>query len=127
MHERYGKRDLYLTQTLTKLTSYLKPTDINNFDEIAARYVNSPTKIAAVVMCIITSQLYDKLTDINDKMKLLGALTMMVVGGIGIGGTRYGGARFADIVFRMTFGVGFIVILHYLSIVSDHLIIKSMK
>lgn len=102
-----------------------KPSDINKFDELAARYVNSPTKIAAVVLCIITSQLYEKVTDIN-KLKLLGALTSTIVGGIGIGGTRHGNL-FADIVFRTIFGIGFITILHFLSVVSDDLIIKNLK
>ena len=102
-----------------------KPSDINKFDELAARYVNSPTKIAGVVMCIIVSQLYEKL-GFDNKLKLLGALTATIIGGIGIAGTRHANLL-ADIAFRLVFGAGFISILHYLSIVSDDLIIKSIK
>lgn len=104
----------------------MKPSDINKFDELAARYVNSPTKIAGIVICIISTQLYEKLTDMDDKMKLLGALTASIIGGIGIGGTRHAN-MFVDIVFRMVFGIGFIAMLHYLSIVSDLLVIRSIK
>jgi len=103
-----------------------KPSDINKFDELAARYVNSPTKIAGVVICIIFSQLYEKLTYMDDKMKLLGALTASIVGGIGIGGTRHANIV-VDIVFRMAFGIGFITMLYYLSVVSDLIIFKSIK
>eukprot|EP00986_Skeletonema_menzelii_P008329 scaffold3470_cov149-Skeletonema_menzelii.AAC.9 len=63
-----------------------KPSDINKFDELAVRYINSPTKVAGVVLCIIFSQLYEKLPDMDDKIKLLSGLTACIVGGIGIGG-----------------------------------------
>mmetsp|Transcript_12248 Transcript_12248/g.18515 ORF Transcript_12248/g.18515 Transcript_12248/m.18515 type:complete len:229 (-) Transcript_12248:1491-2177(-) len=102
-----------------------KPSDINKFDELAARYVNSPTKISGVVLCIVCSQLYEKLPDMEDKIKLLGGLTASIVGGIGIGGMRHANLL-VDIVFRLVFGLGFITMLHYLSIVSDQLIIKSI-
>lgn len=103
----------------------MKPSDINKFDELAARYVNSPTKISGVVLCIVCSQLYEKLPDMEDKIKLLGGLTASIVGGIGIGGMRHANLL-VDIVFRLVFGLGFITMLHYLSIVSDQLIIKSI-
>ena len=102
----------------------LKPSDINKFDELAARYINSPTKVAGVVMCLIFSQLYEKLPDMDDKIKLLSGLTACIVGPIGINGTRNSNL-FVDIVFRLIFGAGFITMLHYLSIVYQ-LIIKSL-
>lgn len=58
-------------------------------------------------------------------MKLLGALTASIVGGIGIGGTRHANIV-VDIVFRMAFGIGFITMLHYLSVVSDLISFKSI-
>ncbi len=110
---------------LTPSYFILKPSDINKFDELAARYINSPTKIAAVVLAIICSQLYEKVPDMDDKIKLLGGLTASIIGGIGIGGVRHSNLA-VDIVFRLIFGIGFITMLHYLSVVSDQLIIKSL-
>ncbi len=61
----------------------------------------------------------------DDKIKLLAGLTANIVGGIGIGGVRHSNL-IVDIVFRLIFGIGFITMLHYLSVVSDQLIIKSL-
>ena len=102
-----------------------KPTDIDKFEEMCARYVNLPTKIVVAVMYGIVNLLLTHLDD-TDKMKLMGALAAFTVGGVGIGGTRHGSLAI-DCIFRLVFGAGFCAILYYLAEVSDIVLIKSME
>ena len=102
-----------------------KPSDINKLDEIAARYVDLPTKMAVGVMAGVVNLLYARLGE-GDRMKLLGALAVHVVGGIGIGGTRHGSLGM-DCFFRCLFAVGFIAVLYYLNEVSEIVLIESIS
>lgn len=102
-----------------------KPTDINKFDEMAARYVSLSTKIAVAVMYGIVNLLHSHLGD-DDKKKLMVAFAAFTAGGIGIGGTRHASLTM-DCFFRFVFGVGFVAILHYLAEVSDIVLIKSIS
>lgn len=112
------RRNLFVVITSTR------PSDINKFDEIAARYVTLPSKIAAFVMYGIVNTLHSHLSD-DDKMWIMGALAAYVMGGIGIGGTRHGSVAL-DCFFRCMFSAGFVAILHYVAEVSDIVLIKSM-
>lgn len=112
-------------QALFIVITNAKPTDINRFDDMAARYVSLPTKISAAVMYGIVIALHEHLDD-DDKKKIMGALAAFAVGGIGIGGTRHGSLGL-DCLFRCVFGAGFIGILHFLAEVSDVFLIKSIE
>ena len=101
------------------------PTDINKFDDMSARYVTLPNKIAMAVMYGIVNMLHAHLGE-EDKMKLMGAFAVFIMGGIGIGGTRHG-SLVLDCLFRCAFWAGFIAVLHYLAEVADIVLIKSMN
>ena len=103
----------------------VRPTDINRLDDMAARYVQLPTKIMVGVMVGIIHLLRQHLNEF-DKLKLMGAFTVFVVGGLSINGARHGSAAM-DWFFRFVFVAGFIAILHYLSEVSDIVLIKSIN
>lgn len=103
----------------------IKPTDINKFDEIAARYVSFATKIALAVMYGIVNILRQHLDEIEN-LKLMAAFGAFIVGGMGIGGTRHGSVSM-DCFFRCLFGVGFTAILHFVAEVSDIVLIKSIN
>ncbi len=103
----------------------IKPTDINKFDEMAARYVSLATKIAAAVMYGIVSILREHLNEV-ESLKLMAASAAFTVGGMGIGGTRHGSVGL-DCLFRCLFGVGFIAILYYVAEVSDIVFMKTIK
>lgn len=96
----------------------IKPTDITNFDEMAARYVSFASKIGAAVMFGTVSILREHLDEIEN-LKLMAASAAFTVGGMGIGGTRHGSFGM-DCFFRFLFGLGFIAVLHYVAEVADH-------
>ena len=112
-------------QALFIIITKNKPMDVNNFDEMAARYVSAPTKMAPIVMYVIMTLINPHLGD-DDTMKLMAALAAFTVGGIGIGGTRHGSIAL-DRLFRCVFGAGFVAILHYLAEASDAVLIKSAQ
>lgn len=102
-----------------------RPTDINKFDDMGARYATFPTKIAVAVMYGVVNSLEPHLGD-ADKKKLMAAFAVFAIGGVGIGGTRHG-STILDIFFRCVFGAGFIAVLHFMAEVSDLVLIKSMN
>mmetsp|Transcript_23611 Transcript_23611/g.48882 ORF Transcript_23611/g.48882 Transcript_23611/m.48882 type:complete len:229 (+) Transcript_23611:124-810(+) len=103
-----------------------KPSDINKFEEMSARYANFPTKISGMVMGGIVNLLYYKLNNDEERMKLLVLLAVYVIGGLGIGASRHGNLL-VDIFFRFVFSVGFLALLHYLGEVSDIALIENTK
>ncbi|KAL7473104.1 hypothetical protein ACHAXS_013462 [Conticribra weissflogii] len=103
-----------------------KPSDINKFEEMTARYANFPTKISGMVMGGIVNLLYYKLNNDEERMKLLMVLAVYIIGGLGIGAARHGNLSL-DILFRFVFGAGFVALMHYLGEVSDIVLIDSMK
>jgi len=113
-------------EALFVVISNNKPTDINRFDDMTARYVALPTKVAAAVMYGIVNLLHEHLMEEADKMKLMVALAAFIIGGIGIGGTRHGSTGL-DCFFRCVFGAGFFAILQATSKVSDIVLIKSIN
>ena len=104
--------------------SSVKSTDTTNFDEMLARYVSFPTKIAFAVMYGIVHILRQHL-DETENLKLMAASVAFIVGGMGIGGTRHGSVGM-DCFFRCLFGVGFMAILHFVAEVSDTVLMKSI-
>lgn len=112
-------------QALFVVITNNKPNDINRFEDMSARYVTLPSKIAVAVMYGIINVLQLHLDD-EDKMKSMAALAAFAVGGIGIGGARHGGLA-VDCFFRCVFGAGFIATLHYLAEASDIVLIKSIS
>lgn len=102
----------------------VRPTDISQFDDFAARYVHLPTRILAGVVVAVAQILRQHLAG-NEQLKMMGAFTIFVAGGICINGTRHGN-NVMDWFFRLVFGAGFIAILHYVSEVSDIVLIKSI-
>lgn len=112
-------------QALYVIITNSRPTDINKFDEMAARYVTLSTKIASAAMYGIVNMLHQHVGN-EDKMKLMGAFAAFIAGGIGIGGTRHGSLTL-DVFFRCVFGAGFIGVLYYVAEVSDIVLIRSIK
>ena len=103
----------------------VRPTDISRFDDFAARYVHLPTRILAGVIVAVAQILRHHLVG-NEQVKMMSAFTVFVVGGICINGTRHGNTGM-DCFSRFMFGAGFIAILHYVSEVSDIVLIKSIN
>jgi hypothetical protein len=103
----------------------VRPTDISQFDDFAARYVHLPTRILAGVIVAVAQILRQHLAG-NEQLKMMLAFTVFVVGGLGINGIRHGSTGM-DFFFRLMFGAGFIAILHYVSEVSDIVLIKSIN
>ena len=112
-------------EALFTAVTYAKPSNINKFDELCVRYVALPSKIVGFVVSALVTMLHNKLEKEGDKMKILVVLTLIIIGGIGINGTRHGNIQM-DRIFRCLFGLGFIGLLHYLGKVSDMMIIKSI-
>ena len=102
-----------------------RPTDISQFDDFSARYVHLPTRILAGVIVAIAQILRQHLSG-NEQLKMMGAFTVFVIGAICINGTRHGNSSL-DHLSRFVFGAGFIAILHYVSEVSDIVLIKSIN
>ena len=102
-----------------------RPSDMNNFDEYVTRYVHHPTKLAGLIAYGIGNVIHTHLRD-DEKYYIMLALTMFIIGGIGINGTRHGGSIMLDCIFRVVFGTAFVAILHYLSEASDIVMIKSI-
>ena len=111
-------------QALFVVASSVRPSDLNKFDELVTRYINVPTKIAAACMYGITNVIHSQLTN-QDKMYVMAALTIFIIGGIGVGGTRHGNLSL-DCIFRFVLAAGFIGILHYLGEASDVVIMKGI-
>jgi hypothetical protein len=103
-----------------------KPSDIDKFEEITARYITFPTKLAGMVMYGILTALHAHITSEEDKMRTIGSFAMFIVGGIGIGGTRHANLGL-DCIFRCIFLAGFASMLHSVSEVSDIVLIKSLR
>lgn len=112
------RRALYVVVTNNR------PTDINRFEEVSARYATYPTKIAAVVMYGVANAVHGNLGH-GDRIRVLCALAAFTTGGIGINGTRHGHLGL-DVFFRCVFGASFVAILHYLAEASDIVLIKSL-
>jgi len=112
-------------KALFVIISNSRPVDINKFDDMSARYVTFPTKIAAAIVYGIVNALQSHL-EVDDNTKLMVAFATFAVGGVGIGGTRHGNILL-DIFFRCMFGAGFVAVLHYIAEVSDIVLIKSMN
>ena len=106
--------------------SSVKPSDINKFEDMSARYTNFPTKIAAAVMGGILNLLYYNIDNEDDRKKMLVAYAVYVLGGLGIGAARHG-SLLLDIFFRFIFGIGFIAMMYFLSEVSDIVLIGSIN
>jgi hypothetical protein len=106
--------------------TYSKPSNINNFDGLCVRYVNLPSKILGLVACMIANILYNKVQSEEDKMRILIVLVMIIIGGIGINGTRHGGVTM-DCFFRCVSGLGFVGLIYYLGKVSDMALIESIN
>ena len=113
-------------QALFTAVTYSKPTNINDFERLCVRYEAMPSKILGVVACMISNVLHNKLDNENDKTKVLGILAMIVMGGIGINGTRHGNIG-VDIVFRCVFGLGYCGLIYHLGKVSDMTLIESIN
>ena len=113
-------------QALFTAVTYSKPTDINDFERLCVRYEAMPSKILGVVACMISNVLHNKLDNEDDKTKALGILAMIVMGGIGINGTRHGNIG-VDIVFRCVFGLGYCGLIYHLGKVSDMTLIESIN
>ena len=113
------RKDLFVVATKNR------PSDINNFDEYVTRYVHHPTKLAGLIAYGIGNVIHTHLRD-DEKYYIMLALTLFIIGGIGINGTRHGGSIVLDCIFRVLFGTAFIAILHYLSEASDIVMIKSI-
>lgn len=101
---------------LVVITS-VRPTNINNFDEMVVRYVPFATKIGAAVMLGIVNLVRQHL-DEADNLKLMGGSVAVIVGGVGIGGFRYGSVV-GDCICRCLFGAGFITVLYYTAQVAE--------
>lgn len=112
-------------EALFVVVANTKPTDINRFDDMAVRYVLLPTRVAGACMYGIVNLLHEHMTEKADKIKIMGAFTLFLIGGIGIGGTRHGNTGL-DCFFRCAFGAGFIAILQATAEVSDIVLIKSI-
>lgn len=107
------------------IISNAKPSNVEKFDQIAARYVTLPTKIAGMVMYGVLTALHPHLNE-DDKMNAMGACGLFIVGGIGISGTRHANLAL-DCLFRCVFFAGFTAMLFFVSEVSDAVFIKSIR
>lgn len=113
-------------QALFIAVTYSKPSNINHFDGLCVRYVALPSKILGLVVGIMTNILYNKLESEDDKTRILIVLVMVIIGGIGINGTRHASVGM-DCLFRCILGLGFVGLMHFLGKVSDMAHIESMK
>lgn len=113
-------------EALFTAVTFTKPANINNFDGLCVRYVALPSKIMGLVVCVIVNLLHQKLDSEEDKNKILIVLTMIIIGGIGIHGTRHGSVGM-DCFFRAVYGLGSVGLMYYLGKVSDMAAIDSIK
>ena len=113
-------------EALFTAVTYSKPSNINNFDGLCVRYVAMPSKIMGLVACMIVNVLHNKLESEEDKSKILIVLVMIIIGGIGINGTRHGSVGM-DWVFRVVSSAGFVGLMYYLGKVSDMTLVESIN
>lgn len=85
-----------------------------------------PNKIMGLVGALIVNILHNKLSSEEEKSRILIVLAMLVVGGIGINGTRHGSIGM-DCFFRVVFGAGFVGLMYYLGKVSDIALVESVN
>lgn len=113
-------------EALFTAVTYSKPSNINNFEGLCVRYVALPSKILGLVACLMANKLHHKLDSENDRSRVLTVLAMIIIGGIGINGTRHGSIGM-DCFFRIVSGCGFIGLMYYLGKVSDIVLMESMN
>jgi hypothetical protein len=113
-------------EALFTAVTYSKPSNINNFDGLCVRYVTMPSKIMGLVGAMIVNILHNKLSDEDEKSRILIVLAMLIVGGIGINGTRHGSFGM-DWFFRVVFSAGFVGLMYFLGKVSDMTLVESIN
>ena len=74
----------------------------------------------------MANKLHQKLDNEDDRTRILTVLAMIIIGGIGINGTRHASIGM-DCFFRIVSGCGFVGFVYYLGKVSDIVLVESMK